>query len=268
MLLRGLGLVFNPAFTAAMKRRCASSSLYCSLSRCGWRAMSKSPKDSGGNDTRIGAAFIAFAASSGIELNKIKSPKIILPIPPSLLPFLAQIAVLWGFFERKSELLLIALLTANNDTSNDWQRFSFEQKCDSLKINARSSFAEHHSLLAYVSELLTDARVLQFRRNLLLHGNLSISAKKEEGVITIKARGRKRGRPVEEIFTSESIKQLAYDLAHLAGRMASFSPPWLENFFPTLSSPDKSFLRDFLSSYHPDRTNPAIPDGPLRSSQE
>ena len=39
MLLRGFGLVFKPALTAATKRRCASSSLYCSLSRCGWRAI-------------------------------------------------------------------------------------------------------------------------------------------------------------------------------------------------------------------------------------
>jgi len=33
ILFKGLGLVFNPALTAAMKRRSVSSSLYCSLSR-------------------------------------------------------------------------------------------------------------------------------------------------------------------------------------------------------------------------------------------
>ena len=33
--------MFKPAFTAARKRRWASSSLYCSLSRWGWRAMAK-----------------------------------------------------------------------------------------------------------------------------------------------------------------------------------------------------------------------------------
>lgn len=33
MLLRGFGFVFSPALTAARKRRCASSSLYDSLSR-------------------------------------------------------------------------------------------------------------------------------------------------------------------------------------------------------------------------------------------
>ena len=227
--------------------------------------MTDTPGGRGGQDTRIGAALLAFAADSGIDLRAVKSPNILLPIPPSMLPLLAQIALLWGFFERHFERMLVALLIANDQADTDWQRFSFEQKSKQLGKLAKALFAEHESLLTYVEEVLKDARTLQLERNLLLHGSLSINADPATRTFTIRAKGRKKGQTIEEVFTAESIRKLTYDLAHLAGRIAGFNPPWIEGSFPTLSSPDKSFLRNFLSSNHPDHTSRATPSGQPQS---
>lgn len=173
--------------------------------------------------------------------------------------------------------MFIALLAANNDTSDDWQGKSYEQKAKAFATYAHSSFASNEGILIRLNEILADAKALQLKRNLLLHGSLGVSFAMEERdgktvpSFVVRARGRRKGRTVEEHFTGEALEDLAYDLAHLAGRMDAFNSLWVEGryYFQTLSSQDKSFLRDFLSSYHPDRrTNSATPDDPLRSSQE
>jgi predicted anti-sigma-YlaC factor YlaD len=102
MLLRGLGLVFKPAFTAARKRRCASSSLYCSLSRCGCRAMRKDLARDLKLIRKRSEEFKSLARDSWIKANS--------EIEAQRLHALGVVVFRWNLSEQKLLQLFWALL--------------------------------------------------------------------------------------------------------------------------------------------------------------
>ena len=208
-------------------------------------------------------AALAFVIPIG---PKLRRPSTFVTLPPEFLSYLGQIAVLWGMFETSFEELLEALLKANVYDEKRWQGFSFEQKVELFKRELKKLFWCYPRISLYISQIINDAKSLQAKRNLLLHGNLIIEIKTKDDVyqppdIAIVAVGRRKKQKIVERFTLEVIENLFFDLCHLGGRMAEFAHP-SEKFVPHVAWQDRCFLLDFLKNNHPAHTNPHMPPPP------
>ena len=220
--------------------------------------MADEPACSGkAENSTIGFAFPA------VNLKKVKSPFIIVPLPDVFLPFLGQIAVLWGQFENSFEAFFQAMCSANKATE-DWRHFSFEQKHKLFRKEMQSSFALYPSIILCLSEILDDAERLQIKRNVLLHGSMKLELGR---IATLHVIGHKKKQIIEEQYTAETLEDLCCELAHLAGRMGLLKPPLSSRYPLGLASQDRLFLQDFLMNNHPDRPNPTIPGGQPGSSR-
>lgn len=215
---------------------------------------------------------ITIAMGSTIDLRKVRSPYAMVPLPETFLPFLAQIALLWGMFENSFDEFFHAMQSANNTTSPDWRRSKFEQKKKAFQQEAVLLFQSYPAIAALLTAILVDASELQATRNLLLHGDIGVqfSVRTKDGKsvpdVTIFAAGVRKGQPVEGQFNGEKLEILFYDLAHLAGRMGTLKPG-PNSVWPPLASTDRSFLQDFLAKHHPSRATVATLQDPPQSSE-
>jgi len=108
----------------------------------------------------------------------------------------------------------------------------------------------------HLQSILTDAIDLQKRRNLLLHGHLTLRAytKWIEGEPTAKptivATSQKKGNIISEEFDVGAVENLYYALANLSGRINRFAHPIRYDQFPHFSLQDISFLQEFLRLHY------------------
>jgi hypothetical protein len=192
-----------------------------------------------------------------INLLKARSPIYVLPIQKDFLPFIGYVALAWGFFEGTIEKFLEALQAANKSTKR-WRGLSFNEKRRIFKSEANQYFTMHPLVALYLCDIVDKAVDLQKKRNLLLHGHISLRGYTQwiEGEptarATIMARIQKKDRLIEEEFSVESVEDLYYSLANLSGRINRFSYPINLEQFPRFSLHDISFLQEFLRlHYHP-----------------
>jgi len=187
-----------------------------------------------------------------IDLWKLRTPSIYIPLPPELISHVGGVVIAWGMFEKALEFFLTAVLHETAKTYKGWQRFSLTQRCEILRTEAAVCFADCADLLGRLFAFMDDIEPLQIKRNALVHGTLSLQLIP----VALIATYQHQGQPIQITLTKDQIDDLYYELIYLAGRMNQFSDPATVSFEPPLSSPDKSRLLDVLSR------NPLPPSNP------
>jgi hypothetical protein len=190
-----------------------------------------------------------------INLLKARNPTWIAPVATEFLPFLGYIAIAWSFFEDAIERFLGALQEANHSTER-WRGLSFDNKKKVFKTEIDRHFKCHPWIAIHFHEILKYAITLQKKRNLILHGHITLKlyTKWIEGEPTAKpvivATSQKRGNVISEEFDVDSLENLYYELAHLGGLINRFAHPIRWDQFLHFSLQDISFLQEFLRVHY------------------
>lgn len=202
---------------------------------------------------------------SAIKADKVRHPSNFPPLSEPVLISIGQIAANWSLFEQKFEEVLERLVFTNQTDDPDWRgRLRGRKRRNRLVAEAKIAFAGHPALLTYIQSLHDDAHNFATKRNTLLHGSLRhhfrgpsdnlqywIEADGDDGTF---------------VFTADELEDFAYDIAHLAGRMASIcSPTDGDHGF---ASQDIQTLLDFEARSRPSLPKDATPPVRLKSSGE
>jgi hypothetical protein len=193
-----------------------------------------------------------------------------LPILKSWMPHLAQIALLWGTFEHRRDRFLEKMFTASNTVPpKGWKGTKGKKRHELFLEQVNLLFDDNSFLRAYLHELVADAKIIQNKRNVILHGQPALSANPVRLVI----HDYKKDGSVENFeFDGLSLKELFYDISLLVGRFSRISPPYM--LAPlNLSSSDISILQRLWGKDYPtprNSTNTEIPastvDGAVSSA--
>jgi hypothetical protein len=186
-----------------------------------------------------------------VDLARARATVAIAPVPPSYLPIIGNIAILWGTFDLELTEWLDALIPwckANADELN--LRGVSGRRREFTRLTKRA-FADCPKVLGFLTRVVEQSFDPEVKRNTLLHGNLSFVADGSTGKICIHARGEHKRRPVEFNFHEEALHELHYTIADLAGRLGALK--WCQE--PVLDaiglpSHEKQKLRDVLSLGH------------------
>ena len=196
-----------------------------------------------------------------VKVGEVKLPFAFAPLPEEFYFPIAQIAMLWGSFENGLRDLLLAVLSANGSADLRVLHHSFESKADRLKEEMAICFCGYPRVTIYIDKIIEDAKELQTKRNLLLHGALALQARittKGDNTppvvhLTVEAKGRRRRQEIVETFDLKSLTSLANDLAHLTGRIGVFNGPKVALRIPGLDNwQDWFWLWGFVKKYYPD----------------
>jgi hypothetical protein len=112
-------------------------------------------------------------------------------------------------------------------------------------------------ILLYIQQIIDDAKGIQTKRNLLLHGSLVVRLTPD---VVMFAKGRRKKQYVIEKFTQTDVENLCADLAHLAGRMGQFRDPPAD-FLLDASWQDRFFLLNLLRQHRPPPTDLPTDEG-------
>jgi len=180
-----------------------------------------------------------------IDTWKVKLPSAYLALPPEFINHVGGIVIAWGMFEKALEDLLTAMLIETGATYKGWQYFSFEQKRGIFETEKPKCFENCPELLTRLTAIFVDAANGQIKRNVLVHGVITLHL--DKGVASLVAKGEYKKRQIEERFTTDQINDLYYEVLHIAGRMMQFVRSESVEFVPPLPSLERSRLQDVLS---------------------
>jgi len=185
------------------------------------------------------------------DLMKI-GPSYQLPILKSWMPHLAQIALLWVVFELTRDKFLKKMFAVSGTTPpKGWRGRKGEKRHNLLLQQVDLIFDENSEVRTYLHELVEDAIIIQTKRNVILHGEVSLAIDPVAKLIVQDY--RKDGSFEVFEFDGAALKELFYDISLLVGRFSRITPPYMMG--PKLSSHDKSILRRLWAKDHQNPPN-------------
>jgi len=180
-----------------------------------------------------------------IDTWKLKLPSVYLALPPEFINHVGGVVIAWGMFDKAFEDFLTAVLAHTGNAYKGWQFFSFEQRRGIFETELPLCFAEAPTIMALLKDLIADSYPLQIKRNVLVHGTITLQINPERPLLI--ATGKYKKQEITETFTSDQIDDFYYAIIHLAGRMAQFVRPDAVGFVPPLPSTEISLLQAVLS---------------------
>lgn len=120
--------------------------------------------------THAGLMIMSFDA------DRVRRPFGAPPIPDVLCSWIGKLAVTWSLIELQLDQLIGALLKASQTSGQDgWERLNFKKRKKLCRDLSKTFFAGAPSVISTLSSILGDAADLHWRRNLILHGPLSVT---------------------------------------------------------------------------------------------
>jgi hypothetical protein len=188
-----------------------------------------------------------------IDSSKVKSPSLVMmAVPPEFFTTIGLVTTSWGQFETLFDSFLMALAKANA-LDDAWRNLNFRKRRKLFRDEMAKVFATAPDIISYIEAILDDTISIYVRRNLVVHGHLTVEvstktiAGNATGTIRLLCVGRYRGREIQRSLTWDELDDLFYEIAHLNGRLNVISTAQV----PSLSSSDRSLLQAFLSNNHP-----------------
>jgi hypothetical protein len=210
-----------------------------------------------------------------INLGKFKRGATSEPIPPEVAPFLAQIGVLWGRYDRDLNDFVAALLKRCPDPEySNPNLLGFEKRNLKMRDKTATLFSGNPELISFFTKMFQDGANIAGKRNVLLHGRITAVVKikpdKLYGIsranIAIEAIGTHKGKERKMFFTNDKIEELFLDMADLALRMQDVLNVD-DSLSSLLPSEDISILRDLLRNGNQNPSNVPTEQSPPQSSQ-
>ena len=178
-----------------------------------------------------------------------------LPILKSLMPHLAQIALLWGVFEhRRDRFLENMFLVSNTTPPNGWKGRKGKKRHQLFLQQVDLLLDDNSPLRTYLHELVAEAVIIQKKRNAIMHGQPGLSANPIRLVIHDY---QKDGSVEVSEFNEMSLKELFYDISLLVGRFSRITPPYMSP--PSLSSSDISLSQRLWAKDYPTPPTQRVP---------
>jgi hypothetical protein len=197
-----------------------------------------------------------------IDRYKLRNPSHVPMLPAVFMAPVGKVAVAWGFFEAAFDRLLAALAAAEGLPDDDWRGFSFRRRRKVFTKLMGHALNDCPSVIRLAAEIANDSQGAYSKRNLVVHGQLSIGFSVEGGaqVVRLVCVGRANRQEVRGDFTVDELDDLFYEIAHLSGRVHALAsaevgqPP---------SSPETQKLRALLVGHplHPTLPKPLCRPG-------
>lgn len=164
------------------------------------------------------------------------------PIFTEWLPYLGQIVFLWGMFEGKWNAFLEAMFASTDIIpETGWRKRKGKKRIHLFTEQVNKTFPKESAISIYMHELVRDSVLIQDKRNLLLHGVVSLMMGPDPHMIVDGL--LPDGHPDRHEYREIDIKKLFYEISHLVGRFTPLFHP--ESKGPPLSSQDKLLLQAF-----------------------
>jgi hypothetical protein len=199
-----------------------------------------------------------------IDTWKVKLPSVYIALPAEFLNHVGGVVIAWGMFEQAFVDFLAAMIAETGNAHKGWQFFSFERKRGIFEAEMALCFSKSHDVLARLSKLMKDTIPLQIKRNVLVHGQITLKIDGMEPSLI--ARGTHKRQEVIETFTKDGIDDLYYEIIHVAGRMNQLLFPTAGPVFPPLSLPEMSILQSVLAKNPTPQSKLSMITGQLTSS--
>ncbi len=183
------------------------------------------------------------------DKDRAKRPFNAPPIPDVFCGWIGKLAITWSLIELQLDQLIEALLKASQATRPDrWERRDFKKRKALCRDLAKTFFAGASSVISHLCEILDAAADLHQRRNIILHGKLSVTltAMQDPGRVWIEATLSARSRRYDKtlVFNTSDVEDLFYEIGHVSGLLNQFMT--VGDVPSSIASDDKSRLQDFL----------------------
>lgn len=195
------------------------------------------------------------------DKNKVKQPFGAPPIPDDFCAWVGKIAITWGLVELHIDSLIAALESETGEPPTA-KRQNFKKRRERCKNLSKRAFASNQTVTTTINKILSDAAEVQWKRNLIMHGQLKSKLYvrdggkinfRIEGELIIK--GYHNSKEVTLYYSVNDVEHLFYTIAHICGRLEQLVT--LDAVIPEISSRDKLRLRSFLLANFP--TSPTSP---------
>ncbi len=213
------------------------------------------------NGKEIGARFEIYFG----PVNEMKQilPSSRPPIPWEFYPIIGQITAVWGSFEVRLDLVIGWLIKETGKTLNhDPTRLNFRKRKELCKDLILLRFGASPAIPKFLTDVLSDAADLHWRRNLIVHGAISmvcefVNVAPPRLRFMLRAEGRHNGKNLSQDYSFDNLENLYYKIAHLHGRLDFVVGREVDN--PLLSSQDRQTLREFAENNLPSLPTPPMP---------
>lgn len=172
------------------------------------------------------------------------------PIQYELYQILGLITMSWGGIEIRHDELIRSILKERPELHVDgWERLNFRKRREQCRKMIKEFFGgTAPSISEYLLKTLDLAAELYWKRNLLVHGEVSsylgIGLGTEITRFGIKASGRHNGKEISLILFPSDLNIIYYELMHCYGRLDFLTGHEITNN-PLLDAADLQRLRDF-----------------------
>jgi hypothetical protein len=186
----------------------------------------------------------------GHDKERVKRPFNAPPIPDGLCGWIGKLAITWSLVELQLDQLIKALLEASHTSAPDgWERRDFKKRKELCRDLAKTFFAGASSVISHLCTILDTAANLHWRRNIILHGTLSVTltAMQDPGRVWIEATLSAHSRRYSGttlVFNTSDVEDLFYEIGHVSGLLNQFMT--VGDAPSSIASDDISRLQDFL----------------------
>lgn len=178
-----------------------------------------------------------------MQYEKIRAPAVTPPSDALLYGYVGQLAIAWGGFEGDLNALLDALLFANGEDPRRAHIGSFRTRKGLFREHMDIALASCPAIRATLDQVLNEAAQLAWRRNILLHGEISTGPRDGSGVL--KATGEHNGKLIELEYGADTLRAFLMRIAQMHGLLDAIGEE------PAPPSQETHFLRALLKSAHP-----------------
>lgn len=198
------------------------------------------------------------------QLNTDRLPRAPVPglqVPTIPIEFHAPIGTVvlcWGHLEpvvREWMRTLVHAIPSSDD--KDWEGVrSFERIRKMALKKTRRAFSKHPLIVSYYDNVFALLKVLAQRRNVLTHGEYSLT--NEDGTLVLRASAVVENARQTIIVTTTLVEELYHDIG-VALALLTF-PLMSDEQAAALPSHERSIIRDFVASHHPNGSIQTIPE--------
>lgn len=184
----------------------------------------------------------------------VKEPFRAVPATDDICTWLGKIAITWAAVETRINELISAL-GEGQVMPDGWHKRGFKSRRTLCRDLSKVRFCDHPSLRDLISKTLSAAGSVHWKRNILLHGELTTTLKASPGDplngirptvdAELKARGEHNGQAMTLVLATSGVEDVFYEIGHCLGLVYAATDP--SGDFEQLSSPEKQVWRDFLA---------------------
>ena len=185
-----------------------------------------------------------------VDPRKLRAPSSFPPFPDVFYPAIGAIVLGWSAFKNNHDGLLYALCRYNGTPADAIPR-GFERRRKLFKSEVRKAFPQRDNILSHFLSCLGEAKILCRKRNILIHGDLSLKVTitpeippKKSGLLgVLSTEGFTGEERYEESFSIADLETLYYDIIHLSGKIRE--PYHKHSTIPGISLLERQDLMNF-----------------------